>query len=112
MALLEIRTYRLKPGATGSFHSVVVEESIPLLERAGIDVVRFGPSEQREEGHEEYVLIRAFDSSEARDRQEAAFYSSTAWRDGPREEILSRIESFHTIVLTVVPEAVETLRRT
>ena len=60
MALLEIRTYRLKPGTTDGFHRVVVEQSIPLLERAGIDVVRFGPSEQSEDGHEEYVLIRVF----------------------------------------------------
>lgn len=91
---------------------MVVEQSIPLLERAGIDVVRFGPSEAREDGHDEYVLIRAFESGDARDEQEAAFYSSAAWVDGPRQEILARIESFHTIVLTVTPDAVDALRAT
>jgi hypothetical protein len=74
--VLEIRTYRLKAGREEGFHRVVAEQSVPLLRRFGIDVVRFGPSEQSEDGFVDYVLVRAFESHEARDEQEARFYGS------------------------------------
>jgi len=108
--VLEIRTYRLKPGSEEAFHRVVAEQSVPLLRLFGIDVVRFGPSEQREDEAEDYVLVRAFESYAVRDEQEARFYGSSEWRSGPREEIVSRIESDHTVVLTLPSEAVDALR--
>jgi hypothetical protein len=42
--VFEIRSYRLKPGAGPEFHRLVVERSMPMLERWGVDVVAFGPS--------------------------------------------------------------------
>ena len=108
--VLEIRTYRLKGGSEEAFHRVVAEQSVPLLSRFGIDVVRFGPSEQSEDGFVDYVLVRAFESHEAREEQEARFYGSSEWRSGPREAIVSRIESDHTVVLTLAAEAVDALR--
>ena len=50
-------------------------------------------------------LVRAFASIEDRARQEHDFYGSDAWRQGPREAIVSRIVDFHTIVLDL-PDAV------
>ena len=97
--ILEIRTYRLKPGTTEEFVRVMREEAAPLLGRSGIRVVTAGASLVREDGHEEAYLIRAFPSLAVRDEQEAAFYASDAWRAGPRDAVLSRIESYHTVVL-------------
>ncbi|MGC5019549.1 NIPSNAP family protein [Micromonospora sp. DT47] len=97
--ILEIRTYRLRPGTIDEFVRVMREEATPLLARFGITVVTAGASLVREDGHEEAYLIRAFPSLAVRDEQEEAFYGSDAWRDGPREAILSRIESYHTVVL-------------
>jgi hypothetical protein len=110
LLVLEIRTYRLKAGSGEAFHRVVAEQSVPLLRRFGIDVVRFGPSEQSEDGFVDYVLVRAFESHRAREEQEAQFYGSSEWRSGPREEIVSRIESDHTVVLTLATDAVDALR--
>jgi hypothetical protein len=39
---LEVRTYRLKPGTTDGFVRVMREESVPLLEAAGIAVLGYG----------------------------------------------------------------------
>lgn len=97
--ILEIRTYRLKPGTIDEFVRVMREEAAPLLASGGIRVVAAGPSLVREDGHEEAYLIRAFPSLAERDEREAAFYGGEAWRTGPREAILSRIESYHTVVL-------------
>jgi hypothetical protein len=109
--ILEIRTYRLKPGTGDEFVRVIREESLPLLECSGVRVVDYGASLVAEDGHEEAYLIRAFASLEARREQEETFYSSDAWRLGPREAILSRIESYHTIVLEASEETALALQR-
>ncbi|GAB3275583.1 hypothetical protein GCM10027589_00850 [Actinocorallia lasiicapitis] len=97
--IMEIRTYRLLPGTREEFVRVMREESVPLLERHGINVVACGASLIDEDGHEEAYLIRAFSSLEMHREQEEAFYGSEEWRRGPREAIVSRIESMHSIVI-------------
>ncbi|MDX6479680.1 MAG: hypothetical protein QOG85_190 [Gaiellaceae bacterium] len=108
--VVEFRTYRLRLGTEAAFHRLVAEESVPLLTRFGIDVVRFGPSEQSDDGFVDYVLVRSYESDEAREEQEAQFYGSSEWRGGPREEIVTKIESYHTVVLTLPSPAVDALR--
>jgi hypothetical protein len=96
---LEIRTYRLRPGSSDEFVRVMRDEAVPLLADFGIEVVACGASLIAEDGHEEAYLIRRFPSLADRDEREEAFYTSEAWHSGPREAILSRIETFHTVVL-------------
>jgi len=109
--ILEFRTYRLKPGTSEDFLRVMREDSIPLLETAGLRVIDYGRSLVAEDGREEAYLIRAFDSLQEHERQEREFYGSEAWLKGPREAIVSRIESYHTIVIETSEAAVEALRR-
>jgi NIPSNAP protein len=108
--IVEIRTYRLKPGTMDEFVRVMREEALPLLTAAGLRVLAAGPSAVAEDGHEEAILIRAFESIDARESQEAAFYGSDAWRGGPREAIVSKIVDYHTIVLEVPEELAGSLR--
>ncbi|MFE3200543.1 NIPSNAP family protein [Embleya sp. NPDC055664] len=109
--ILEIRTYRLKPGTTDDFVRVMREEAVPMLEKAGIRVVDCGSSLVAEEGHEEAYLIRAFASLDEHREQEEAFYASDTWRQGPREGVVSRIESYHSIVIETPEEAATILGR-
>jgi hypothetical protein len=109
--ILEIRTYRLKPGTGDEFVRVMREESVPLLEKSGIRVVDCGASLVAEDGHEEAYLIRAFATLEAHREQEKEFYGSAAWRLGPRQAIVSRIESYHTIVREASEDVVLALQR-
>lgn len=108
--ILEIRTYRLKPGTRDEFVRLMREVAVPMLTRAGIDTVRCGPSLVDEDGNEEAYLIRAFENLEALERQETEFYGSDEWRSGPRAAILDRIAGYHSVVLTVTPEAIQMLR--
>jgi len=108
---MEMRTYRLLPGTRDEFVRVMREESVPLLRAAGITVVDAGPSLVDEDGFEEAYLIRLFDDLDDRDRAEEAFYGSEAWRTGPREAIVSRIETYHTIVLEIGPDVANALPR-
>ena len=109
--VLEIRTYRLAPGTVDEFLALMREQALPLLLEVGIDVVALGPSlDDDGEPQVDSYLMRTFASIEERAAAEEAFYGSERWIDGPREAILSRIESFHTIVLEVPAAVVEGLR--
>ncbi|ANN16765.1 NIPSNAP family containing protein [Amycolatopsis orientalis] len=109
--ILEFRTYRLKPGTSEDFVRVMREETVPLLRTAGLDVIDYGRSLVAEDGQEEAYLIRAFPSLGEHERLEREFYGSEVWLRGPREAIVSRIESYHTIVIETSEAAVEALRR-
>ncbi|WP_093443133.1 antibiotic biosynthesis monooxygenase [Variovorax sp. 770b2] len=74
--LLEIRTYRLKPGTLEAFHKAVHERAVPMLRSKGMDVVTYGRSDHEEEA---YHLVRAYESREA---LEAGQARSTDLRNG------------------------------
>lgn len=105
---VEIRSYKLHPNAGRAFERVFRERAEPMVRASGMDVVAFGQSAHDENA---YFLIRAFDSFAHLTRSEDEFYGSEAWRNGPREELLSCIESYQDTVLTLSVEAVEKLRR-
>jgi len=94
--VIEIRTYRLRAGSGSEFHRLVVEESLPMLERWGVEVVAFGPSLDDKDS---YYLIRAYPSVAELERSQDSFYGSDEWRHGPREAIVSRIESDISVML-------------
>jgi hypothetical protein len=75
--LLEIRTYRLKPGTLEAFHAAMRDVSAPMLRRRGMDVVAYGRSNHEEES---YFLVRAYKDRAALESEQLAFYSSTEWK--------------------------------
>ncbi len=97
--IIEIRTYRLRPGTADDFVDIMRERVVPLLREAGIRVVDVARSAVAEDGHEEALLVRAFDSLAQHQELEERFYSSDAWLTGPRTDIVSRIEQYHSVVL-------------
>jgi hypothetical protein len=105
---LEVRAYQLKGGAGPAFARIFRERAGPMLRAHGMDVVGFGQSLHAVDA---YYLLRAFDSLDHLRRSENDFYGSDAWRNGPREEVLSHIENTADTVLALSPEAVEAIRR-
>lgn len=105
--LLEIRTYRLKPGTLDDFHRAMHERAVPMLRGKGMDVVSYGKSDHEEES---YHLVRAYASREALEAEQAAFYGSTEWREGPRSALVDRIEIYLNTLLWLSPEGVDSLR--
>lgn len=106
--LVEIRSYKLKPGTASQFHSTAERTVVPLLRQWGMDVIAFGPSAH---GPDTYFLIRAYNDLADLNAQQEAFYGSSQWRDGPREAIVSRIDTYLSTVLWLSPESIEDLRR-
>ncbi|MDF7759373.1 NIPSNAP family protein [Kosakonia cowanii] len=107
MKTVEIVQYTLREGSGAKFHAIMQEISVPLHQRHGIDVVRFGNSLHDPDC---YCLIRAFTSQESMTAALEAFYASEAWRSGPREAIVSCIETSLKTVMMLSAESVEGLR--
>lgn len=105
--LLEIRTYRLKPGTIDAFHQAMHERAVPMLRDKGMNVVTYGKSDHEEET---YHFVRAYASREALDAEQAAFYGSPEWREGPRGALVDRIETYLNTLLWASPEAVDSMR--
>jgi NIPSNAP len=107
MRILEIRSYNLKPGMHERFRQLFESQASPMLERAGIDVVAFGPSLHDENS---WFLMRSFPGIGERQASEEAFYGSREWRDGPRAAVLDCIESYTTAVVELDSTTIESLR--
>ncbi len=88
--LVEFRTYKLRAGEGVAFHHIMGNESVPLLIAAGTSVIGYGNSAG---DNDAYVLIRAYTSEQDRKTSQEAFYSSDVWRNGPRNSIISRIDT-------------------
>ena len=108
MKWVELRSYNIKPGKRDEFHRLVSEKSLPLLKRWKVDVVAFGPSPHDDTS---YYLIRAYENLAERQTSQDAFYGSQDWRNGPREAIVTLIESDTSVVLELEPSVVDALRR-
>jgi len=104
---LEIRSYRLTSSGRETFDKLMREEALPLVRAAGMDVVSYGRSANSDDG---YYLMRAWDSPEAHAAGTDDFYNGSAWRDGPREAILSWLESFEEILVPVSDTALAAMR--
>jgi hypothetical protein len=105
--LIEIRSYKLKAGEADAFHDAVTNRVMPML-RAAMDVVAHGPSAHEPDT---YFVVRAFADLADLQAQQEAFYGSQAWRQGPRESIVSRIDTYLNTVMWLSPQAVEDMRR-
>jgi hypothetical protein len=105
--VVEFRAYNLKPGVRAAFHRLVIDVSIPMLQRWRVDVVRFGPSIHDENS---YYLIRAYDSLSDRQSSQDAFYAGPEWREGPKDAILPLIESYTTVLIEIDGAVIDSLR--
>jgi ketosteroid isomerase-like protein len=104
---VEIRSYNLKPGTRERFHQRFVRDSLPMLQRRGIDVVAYGASAH---DRDSYFLMRSYPSLDDRIRSENEFYGSAEWREGPREAVLADIDTYATVVVDLDPSTIRGLR--
>ncbi|MBI1773053.1 MAG: NIPSNAP family protein [Burkholderiales bacterium] len=105
--LVEIRTYRLKPGTEDTFHHAVHTLAVPMLKSRNMDVVAYGHSD-----HEEatYYMIRSYASRAALEAEQDAFYGSAEWKNGPRAELVDRIETYMNTLVWLSNEGVDSMR--
>jgi quinol monooxygenase YgiN len=106
MKLVEIRTYKLKPGSAQRFVSAF-QDALPLVRESGMDVVAFGRSDHE---HESFYLIRAYSDRAELEEQQDAFYSSDPWRSGPRDPLIACLDDYLNTLVWLSEQSVEDLR--
>ena len=105
--LLEIRTYRLKPGTTDAFHDAVHTKAVPMLLAKGMDVVAYGRSDHEEET---YFLVRSYASREALEKEQADFYGTDDWKLGPKSTLVDLIQTYLNTLIWASELSVESMR--
>lgn len=94
--IVEVRTYKLKPGQRDRFVQFFVATVIPAQRSHGIEII--GPLLDLEDP-DAFVFLRSFPTLAAREEMMAAFYASDAWKDEIEGFVKPLIDS-SSVVLT------------
>lgn len=105
--IIEVRSYKLKPGTRSRLDTLFVERALPMLHRWDVDVVAHGPSL-----HDDcsYYLMRSYRDLAHRQQSQDAFYGSDEWRSGPRAAILECIDDYTDVVIELADSQLAAFR--
>lgn len=106
--LVEIRSYQLKQNTGAEFHELISRRSLPLMQARGMRVLAARASLHSPAA---YLLIRAYDSVEERQRSQDAFYNSPEWLRGPSEAIMACIAHYTTVLIEADDSLIAALSR-
>jgi hypothetical protein len=83
-----------------------MQNALPMV-RASMNVVAFGRTDHEDQT---YFLIRAYSSEADLKLKQDVFYSSLAWRDGPREPLVQCIDTYVNTIVEISEQSVDELR--
>ncbi|MDQ0466466.1 hypothetical protein QO010_004259 [Caulobacter ginsengisoli] len=104
--IVEIRTYRIKPGFRQPFLDLFTARTGPLLRSLGMGVV--GPFVDLEDENV-FVWLRSFPSLEARQRLKAAFDTHPVWSGELEPQLLPLLEDYQVILTSPPPGFIDAL---
>lgn len=93
--IVEVRSYRIKPGRRAEFIQMFETRAIPALHSYGMHIQ--GPFLDVENPNK-LVWLRAFSSLEERDRLKDAFYGSDLWKKELEEIAMPMLDSYDVIL--------------
>src|SRR5437764_15154285 len=101
--IIEVRTYRMKPGRRAEFIRLFETRSVPAMRGYGMHVV--GPLLDVENPHR-FVFLRSFPSLEEREPMKDAFYGSDLWKNELEAIMMPMIDSYDVTLCEVAPGCV------
>ena len=101
--IVEVRSYRIKPGRRAEFIHLFESRAIPALRAHGMRVV--GPFLDVENPNK-LVWLRSFPSLEERDRMKDAFYEGDLWKNELEAIAMPMIDSYDVILCETSPGCV------
>ena len=93
--IVEVRSYRIKPGRRDEFIRFFETRSIPALRAHGMKV--FGPFLDVENPNK-FAWLRIFPSLEERERMRDAFYGAELWKNELEALAMPMLESYDVIL--------------
>ena len=101
--IVEVRSYRIKPGKREEFIRMFETRSVPAQHSHGIKII--GPFLDVENPNK-FVFLRSFPSLEERERMKAAFYGSDLWKNELEGYAMPLLESYDVILCETSPGCV------
>jgi hypothetical protein len=98
--IVEVRSYRIKPGRREEFIKFFETRSIPALRSHGMKIL--GPLLDLENPNK-FVWLRSFPSLEERDRMRDAFYEGELWKNELEAIAMPMLESYDVILCETAP---------
>ena len=93
--IVEVRSYRIKPGRRAEFIELFETRAIPALRSYGMTIL--GPLLDVENPNK-FVWLRSFPSMEERERMRDAFYGGELWKKELEKIAMSMLESYDVIL--------------
>lgn len=101
--IVEVRSYRIKPGHRAEFIHLFEARAIPALRAQGMKVV--GPFLDVENPNK-FVWLRTFPSLEERERMKDAFYEGDFWKNELEALAMPLLDSYDVILCETSPGCV------
>ncbi len=101
--IVEVRSYRIKPGRRAEFIELFETRAIPALRAHGMKIL--GPLLDVENPNK-FVFLRSFPSLEERDRMKDAFYEGPLWKNELEAIAMPMIDSYDVILCETSPGCV------
>ena len=93
--IVEVRSYRIKPGRRAEFIEFFERRAIPALRAEGMQVV--GPFLDLENPNK-FAWLRCFPSLEERERMRDAFYEGDLWKNELEAIAMPLLESYDVML--------------
>ena len=93
--IVEVRSYRIKPGHRDEFIKLFETRAIPALRSHGMKIL--GPMLDVENPNK-FVWLRSFPSLEERDRMKNEFYESDLWKNELEAIAMPLLDSYDVIL--------------
>ena len=104
--IVEVRTYKIKPGRREEFIRFFETRSIPALRAHGMQVL--GPLLDLE-NQDSFVWLRAFPTLEAREEMKTAFYEGSLWKNELESIAMPMLESYDVVLTETTSGFVDSL---
>ncbi|MGD9560890.1 MAG: NIPSNAP family protein [Pyrinomonadaceae bacterium] len=98
--IVEVRSYRIKPGRREEFLKFFEERAVPAQRAFGIQVM--GPLIDVENPNK-FVWLRSFESLKARDEIKDAFYGGELWKNELEHIAMPMLDSYDVILCETAP---------
>jgi len=98
--IVEVRSYRIKPGRRDEFIRFFETRSIPALRSHGMKIL--GPLLDLENPNK-FVFLRGFPSMDERERMKNDFYEGDLWKNELEAIAMPMIDSYDVILCETSP---------
>lgn len=98
--IVEVRSYRVKPGRREAFIKFFETRAVPALRAHGMQIL--GPLLDLENPNK-FVFLRSFPSLEERDRMKNDFYEGELWKNDLEAIAMPMLDSYDVILCETSP---------